>query len=465
MIIISAITVHPARPFLRRARQLVAVAAIPLALLVAGCDEVLTVEDPDIINPEDVQSAAGAEAVRVGALARFNAATSGSESLFLLGGLFADEYRSGDTFIDRQQVDQRSMAVRNTFLTTANRNLHRARLSAEQAVELLQLYRPNAPGWQLGEMYLIQAFTVNLAAEHYCNGVIFSSVVDGAEVYGDAISVQEAFQRALGHVTDGLAAVTGTTTDDLRVRHALQVTHGRILLNLDRPAEAATAVNGVPDDFRYEMFHSATTNSNNMWNWNNLARRYTVSDLEGGNGMDFVSANDPRVPTCAGGDAACQAVGVTNANVEDVSGPLFAQLIWPARESPVAILDGIAARMIEAEAQLRAGDFPAALVTMNAARATVPGLAGDLTDPGTDAARVDLLFRERAFWFFSRGYRVGDLRRLVRQYGRTPDSVFPTGAWHKGGVYGSDVTIPLPFEEANNPNVRDESRLCIDRNA
>lgn len=462
----TMISVTSTRLFLRRVRRIVAAAAIPVALLVplAACDEVLEVEDPDIINPDDVQSAAGAEAVRVGALARFNAATSGSESLFLLGGLFADEWRSGDTFIDRQQVDQRSMAVRNTFLTTANRNLHRARLSAEQAVDLLQQYRPNAPGWQLAEMYLIQAYTVNLAAEHYCNGLIFSSVVDGVEMYGEPIAVQEAFQRALGHVTDGLAAVTGATGDDQRVRYALQVTHGRILLNLDRPAEAAAAVSGVPDDFRYEMFHSATTNSNNIWNWNNLVRRYTVSDVEGGTGMDFVSANDPRVPTCRGGDAACLAVGVTNPNVEDVSGPLFAQLIWPLRESPVAILDGIAARMIEAEAQLRAGDFPGALATMNAARATVPGLT-DLTDPGTDAARVDLLFRERAFWFFSRGYRVGDLRRLVRQYGRNPDAVFPTGTYHKGGVYGADVTIPLPFEEANNPNVRDESNICLDRNA
>src|SRR5690606_7697488 len=42
---------------------------------------------------------------------------------------------------------------------------------------------------------------------------------------------------------------------------------------------------------------------------------------------------------------------------------------------------------------------------------------------------------------------------------------FPTGDWHKGGQYGADVTIPLPFEEANNPNIRDEANLCLDRNA
>lgn len=440
------------------------IAPVSVLMLMSACDNVLEVEDRDIINPIDVESAAGAEAVRIGALARFNEATSGGESLFLLGGLFADEYRSGDTFIDRQQVDQRAMNVRNTFLTGANRDLHRARLSAEQAVELLQEFRPDAPAWQLAEMYLIQAYTVNLAAEHYCNGLVLSTVDDGVETYGQPITVQAAFERALGHVEDGIAIIIGTSADALRVQYALQVMHGRILLNLDRPAEAAAAVAGVPDDFAYEMFHSQTTDSNQMWNWNNLVRRYTVSDQEGGNGMPFVTAADPRVPTCRGGDTVCRENGVTNANVEDVSGPLYAQLIWPTRESPVAILDGIVARMIEAEAQLRANDFDGALATMNAARATVPGL-DPLGDPGTDAARVDLLFRERAFWFFSRGFRVGDMRRLVRQYGRAANAVFPTGDWHKGGQYGEDVTIPLPFEEANNPNIRDESNLCLDRTA
>src|SRR5690606_13030725 len=358
------------RPGQQARRALVAALACG-ALFTTACDDVLEVTDRDIINPSDVESAAGAEAVRIGALARLNQATSGSESLFLLGGLFADEFRSGDTFIDRQQIDQRSMTVRNTFLATANRNLHRARLSAEQAVDLLQEYRPDAPAWQVAEMHMIQAYTINLAAEHYCNGVVFSTIEDGVEMYGEPITVEQAFERALAHANDGLALNLGTSADALRVQYALQLVRGRILLNLNRPAEAATAVSGVPTDFKYLMFHSQTTFSNNIWNWNNLTRRYTVADMEGGNGMPFVSANDPRVPTCRGGDSVCTTVDVTNANTEDTSGPLYAQLLWPQRESPVAILEGVTARMIEAEAALRAGDFPTALGIMNDARATV----------------------------------------------------------------------------------------------
>ena len=53
------------------------------------------------------------------------------------------------------------------------------------------------------------------------------------------------------------------------------------------------------------------------------------------------------------------------------------------------------------------------------------------------------------------------LRRLVRQYGRTQDTVFPTGNYHKGGEYGSDVNFPVSSDERNNPNFES----CLDRSA
>jgi hypothetical protein len=76
---------------------------------------------------------------------------------------------------------------------------------------------------------------------------------------------------------------------------------------------------------------------------------------------------------------------------------------------------------------------------------------------------VDQLFRERAFWMFSTGHRTGDLRRLIRQYSRAANTVFPTGQWHKGGNYGVDVTVPLPQAELNNPNLPGTTSTCIDR--
>lgn len=458
--------------FLNSRRALVA-AALAAATLTAGCvssDRILSVEDPDIINPADVQSPAGANAVRIGALARLNTATTGTtsgsdEGLFLLGGMLADEWINGDSFIDRQAVDQRVIQPANSFLTTADRTINRARLSAQQATQLLKQFSASAPAWQPAEMYFVEAYAENLMAEAYCNGLIFSSVVDGREKYGSPVTDQAAFQIALAHVDSGLTMITGTTTDDVRVKNALQVLRGRILLNMGpaRYAEAATSVAGVPTTFKYQLLESLTTASNVFWSLNNNNRRYSVSSGEGTNGLNFSTANDPRVPVCQGGDATCKLNGVTQASRDDLGKPFTVQLIWPTAASPVTIISGIEARMIEAEAQQAAGSPATAVTTLNAARATVTGLT-PLTDPGTAAAEVDQIFRERAFWMFGTGHRLGDMRRLIRQYQRPAESVFPTGPWHKGGNYGGDVNIPVPQAELNNPNVSN-GQTCIDRNA
>jgi hypothetical protein len=275
------------------------------------------------------------------------------------------------------------------------------------------------------------------------------------------MTTTDAFNRALAHADSGLALTTGSTVNDVKIKSALQVTKGRILLNLNNQAAAAAAVAGVLTSFQYLEYHAITTTSNTYWNLANLAGRYSVSNNEGVNGLNFYAAKDPRLPTCAGNDAACKLIGVTKSVRDDLTGPFYVQMIWPARESSVPIIAGVEARLIEAEAQLKAGNTAGSLATLNAARATVTGLA-PLTDAGTDAARVDQLFRERAFTLFGRGTRTGDMRRLIRQYGRSATSVFPTGAWHKGGNYGTDVTLPLPLSEMNNPNPG--AGVCMDRN-
>jgi hypothetical protein len=449
-------------PTLRRLRMrgLLSATALSLAgtLALSGCNptEVLQVKDPDIINPSDVQSAAGADAVRLGALGRLSSATAGgsssSEGLFLLSGLFADEWNNGDSFIDRWQVDQRAIQPQDAFLTDVDRMLQRSRVSASQAIGLLKQFKPTGAVADVAEMYLVQAYVENAIGEHYCNGLVLSNLVDGVEQYGSPITTQAAFELALAHADSGLAMITGTTTADVNVRNALSVTKGRILLNLNRPAEAAAAVTGVPTSYAYKMYYEAVKSDNAIWSYNNSARRYSVSTNEGVNGLNFATAADPRLPVCSGGDAVCKANGVTINQRDDKSAfPIYVQLKWPVRDAPVTIISGVEARLIEAEAQLAAGNPGTSLATLNVLRTTVTGLT-PLTDAGTPAARQDQLFRERAFWLFSTGHRVGDLRRLIKFYGRTQDKVFPTGTWHKGGPYGTDVAFPVPQAEETNPN-------------
>ena len=446
--------------------------------LTAACmsqDEILSVTDPDIINPADVQSRAGANAVRLGALARHNAAYTGVESYVLLGGLLTDEWRSGDTFVDRDQIDKRVVIRENSFATTANRTLHRARVMAGLAGELMKTYNSTAPAWQLAEMYFVKGFTENVIAETYCNGVPLSNVVNGVEQPGDAVTTPDLYALALAHVDSGLVIIgtAGITTDDDRVRNALMITRARILMNQGQYSAAAAAVATVPTSHRSFMFHSLTTNQNQTWSLNNSARRYNVADVEGTNGMNFITAADPRVPTCLGGSAACTAAGVSATGTRPFDNtttfPFRAQLIWTTNASNVEITSGVEARLIEAYAQIMANNA-AYLTTLNALRTTggVAGLAANLTDPGTQAARLDQLYRERAFWLYGKGHRLGDLRRLVRQHGRAEGSVFPIGTHPKGGQYGTDMNFPIPQAEDNNPAFKTpttNSGRCIDRNA
>ncbi len=141
----------------------------------------------------------------------------------------------------------------------------------------------------------------------------------------------------------------------------------------------------------------------------------------------------------------------------------------------VALVGGLDARLIEAEAALAAGNPAGMMSILNPLRATPLQITGPsptatgthpgwttpvmpaLTDPGTDVGRVNLLFREKAFWEFGRGYRLGDLRRLIRDYGRKADGSdaggYPIGPHFKGGVFGKDLNLPVVTDEhTGNPN-------------
>jgi hypothetical protein len=290
--------------------------------------------------------------------------------------------------------------------------------------------------------------------------------------FGPAQTTAEMLQAAVAKYDTVLATTTATAAQ----RNLASVGRGRALLNLGRFADAAAAVAAVPVGFVFNVEHSDNSpqQQNAVWTFANDAGRWGVAEREGANGLPFVSAGDPRAPTRV-------AVGFDG-------GPRQEQLKDSTRVSPKVLADGVEAELIKAEAALRAGgDFVAILnalcanpVVRTARGYAAPGGASDplpatLADPGTAAAREDLLFRERAFWLFATAHRLGDMRRLVRQYGRAPATVFPSGSYSSNGrlsVYGTDVDFPIPIQEGNNgaapsvsPEAPAELKGCLDRNA
>src|SRR5262245_52843657 len=173
-------------------------ATIVLAAAAAfvGCDPktaLLEAVDPDIIDPAAVQSAAGAVAVRNGALARLRSATADGESTWLFGGLLVDEWATSSTFVQNDETDQRATKLDNGTVNGELRALYRVRTSANQAIALLKQYRPT-PSADVGEMYFARGFAEMQLASDFCNGIPLSDGAGEEIILGEPQSVKEIFQ-------------------------------------------------------------------------------------------------------------------------------------------------------------------------------------------------------------------------------------------------------------------------------
>jgi hypothetical protein len=463
-----------------------AAAALFASVLAAACsgsvtDALLTATQPDIINPSGVNSIDGAEGLRLGMLRRLITLTgepvNNAEGVWFMGGLLADEWKSGDTFVQRDETDKRTVALDNSIVTAGYRYIHRTRIGANLAIDALRKYPPvSAPAKTayIAQMQWIRGYAALLSAENFCNGQPFSDGSTGVIVEGPPVSVDEAFQKAIVDADSAIATV-GVATDTLNTRqlYAARLVKARALMGRGGPANYAAAralAATVPTNYVYSDYFSQASVLNGIWILNNSSKRYVVGDsVEGAaqivNAIPFKSANDPRVPTTSSGKAF------------DSATPWTGQKIWlsagtpPGSEDPIAVVNGIDARLIEAEVALSQGDVPTWLGILNALRTgptqisqglTVTGMT-PLVAPALLADQVSLQFREKAFWTFGRGERLGDMRRLIRQYNRTQDQVFPTGNFNpnKGGTFGTDVNLPVPQAEQNNS----QFSSCTDRKA
>jgi hypothetical protein len=419
----------------------------------AACDtdRLLEVTDPDIVTPSDVVGEKGAELYWAGAIGLFAGAySSGGGGQVVYSGMISDEFHLSGTFPSRNEVDRREMDDRNGTLLGQYRNYHRARVGTKNAAERLAEVLPGDS--RIAEMWNLNAYMNLFFAELYCSGVPFSDTPnEGDIVYGEQQTTEEIYNAAV--TSFGWASeAAGGSADQSRLA-AIGLARAR--LNQGDYAAAASAAATVPPDWAYHVRSKAGGTfgqRNAVFELNQRQRRWSISDMEGENGIAFRSAPDSRVPWEDSGGPGF-----------DQETPLFHQLKYDSEESDVVLASGLEGQLIKAEAELSSGG--PWLATLNALRAGA-GLPA-LEDPGSTDGRVRMLFEERGRWLFGTGHRHGDLRRMVRQYGYDQAEVFPTGSFFKGGAYGTDVTFPIPFEEHENEALSglEGQSLCLDRRA
>jgi hypothetical protein len=475
-----------------RARGIAGATAIGLAVgavALSGCDhlkdELLKPQNPGIVDQGAVGSPAAAAALKVGAMGKLKLIASDPSpsagfaysSIWVASGLLSDEFSNSDFQNSQNDIDQRTISPDNGASDYGN--ITQARGDIRTAIVAEQQYEPQKTA-DIGELYLALAVDEMTLAENFCNGIPLGSnkggVVDYSSPDFKPLTDAQVLAVARTHIDSSLT-ILGSATDaaSVFVRQAALIIKARILIDQDvKNAAAAAALvpaSVVPSSYQY-MFSTSPSNNNDdlgIWSFNNSVGRMTVGDssiVYAGktyttlNAIPFASANDPRVPVLVGKTA-----GLSS---EDGLTPFFLQQIWKNRDDPQPMVSGIDARLIEAEAALNAGDINGMMTILNALRAAPPKIGTfqpaampALPTPADQPSAVSLFFREKAFWTFGRGQRLNDLRRLVRQYGRTQDQVFPSGQHYKGGTYGTDVNFPVPDAERVNPQFHG----CIDRNA
>ena len=451
-----------------RVRAALAAGAAGLGLMLGGCsvkDELLAPQQPGVISPGDVIGPTGADGLYVGAVGNFKNAllggSSNTETIWQFAGLMTDEFKSADTFSQRNDADQRTTQTNDAQLSPIYTSLQQARGYSRTAIQYLRQYEPTTSNTHQAEMLFTIAFAEMQLGEDFCNGIALGETVNGVPQYTAPLAAKDVFTAALARVDSGLALATGADAATMQVKNALLITKGRLLVDLGQFPAAAAAVAAVPVTFQYAGTYSQTTNDNGWWIMTTSSKRYTVGDSVDAagridNAIPFVSAKDPRVPTTANGKGF------------DTTTPFVGQSIWN-RDDPIAIVDGLDGQLIQAEAKLNASDIAGMTAILNALRAAPPtqgifkpsGALAPLTAPLTQDAAVSLYFREKAFWTFGRGQRLGDLRRLVRQYGRSQDKAYPSGTFFKNGSYGTRVAFPVPDRDKANQQFTG----CMDTNA
>lgn len=432
---------------------------------------------PDVPDPASIQTPDGATAAYRGALVTFQDAFGGhgsttGDAYVLSSGLLTDELTLlgvplgtyaglGRTRTDSRQLpevsDPAQELVEGGSIITTYTGLQKVRGQALEALGRLRAYAPSAPLALAGHLDAVRGYTELFLAELYCSGIPLSTVDFGGDyTLAPGSTTDEVYAHALTLFDSALTLAT----DSARILNFARVGKGRALLDLGRYAEAAAVVGPVPEGFRYEAHYSAGTGQRPSFIRDfqqdvvalGLDVSVTMGDGEGLHGLDYISSGDPRT--------AATFYGQNRYGYSQYLPSKFAA----NGDGVITVADWVEARLIEAEAALQAGDPDRWLTILNHLRQTAisPALP-DLADPGTADGRVDLLFRERAFWLYLTGHRQGDLRRLVRYYGRDPNSVYPTGTYKGGiGTYGSDITAPPSARErAYNPKYTG----CIGRGA
>jgi hypothetical protein len=427
----------------------------------------------------------------VGALSDFtvawsgagDAANGGHEGHVGLSAIFTDELTAAnlDEFTFRRDLDHRKATPANTQLSGIFNDLSASRHSAELAASSFATIAPHDVG--RAEMLSIEGYTYILFAEMWCSGVPFGELNQstGAPIYGFPTTTGAMDTIALAKFDSAIALASADTNtliagqyhvNVLDILALAQIGRARVLLDLGQFAAAGAAADaalGNSPSLNYQLENSlnSTRQYNGVWQYVYANDAWGTVDKKGGNGLNFESAQDPRILWVDGHQTG--SLGVTPTGFDTI----YFQLKYPTKDRSATLASATEASLISAEADLNAGLIASWANKLNTLRANsgltqtfydtisttpltvdtlvraLPPLTADSTTLASQDTRIEVQYRERAFWLWLTGTRLGDLRRL---------SVLYTHNDFPANEPGTDVRFSIPVSETNNPHFT----ACLD---
>ena len=413
-----------------RIRGWVIVTVVTVMAITAGCHGVFDVSDPTLIRDQDIANASGANAQRLNASNVFMTSILSSARDV---ALFTDEWAmdmpssTNSTINVNVQLDLRnSEALDVNGYVQHWGTLETAFQQTSIAIPAVRAYTPDSlRGDFLAQLYAMRGYLVLQMAEDLCSGFPLDDVVEGRSVLSGPLTGDS----AIAYASVQLDSAVKYARDSARFVAFARVTKGRVLLEQGKYAEAMAMVASVPTTSVYATASGYRVKMNQVYRRNSVL--IALGNGSGTTGQLFAAAHDPRIPVSV--------FGVSQTHPTDT---LYITTLGQADTDVLLLASGVEARLIQAEVALNINQSWKPI--LDSLRATV-GL-DTLIDPGTTNGRVDLLYRERAFWLFMTGHRLGDLRRLITHYGRGAETVFPTGVYRSGGsvgTYGTATSIPF----------------------
>lgn len=455
----------------RRAVALPVVAV--LAVVASGCD--LEVINPGNIRDADVSEAELMPVLANGVSAEFNEVV---DNIAFDVARLSDEAAGTGSYSETQVFRQGILDWEDT--DDDWENAHEAAWSAENAwirfQEVLAGAESSDPS--AAQLWLLRGHAYRVLGEIFCHAVFNVGPGQPREDFFDSAIV--AYNQAITIATAaGGAILAGTGTGDPVDTIITSATLGIAASHVGRDdfASAVTFANQVPTGFvDYAHYH---TNANNNIIWQESWGRAEIGSYNT-LAARLADAGDPRTAYTKCGEwdnpaspvlgevtetGDCEGEGSGAHQGADGQHAHYRQDKYGERGSDIPVATGAEARLIEAEAFLRASDFPSFNAKITELRASYglgphphqASAGGALDFPAADPADDgwSVLDEERYATLWLQGKRLFDLDRW--------DHPFVAGGSivNQAAQNPRDVCYPVPRIECQlNPNLAGDSNVC-----